>query len=464
MTMQKWKNKFIGDRDFYRMILTVAVPIMVQNGITNLVSLLDNLMIGGVGTNAISGVAIANQLMFVFFLMIFGATAGVGIFTAQYHGLGNVKGVRETFQFKMIANSLLVVAGIVFLYFKADFLIRLFLQGEGAPEDAAETLQIGINYTRILLIGQIPVGICQAYSGTLRDIGKTRVPMFASLIAILVNLTGNALLIYGMFGLPALGANGAAIATVISRYVELGVLAYYTATHSGECPFIVGAFRSLSLSVRMARKYAIKALPLVLNETFWALGNVVLNQSYSYRSLDAVAALNIQSTIWNLLGVAFLAMGEAVGIVVGQALGSGDISKARDHARKMIVFTVFLGIVFGLAMVVVAPFYPQFYKTEDVIKEMATSFIIVTGLFMPFGACMHASYFTIRSGGNTLITLLFDGCFMWLLSVPTAYCLSHFTKMPVLHMLLIIQSFDLIKCVVGLAMVRSGIWARNIVH
>ena len=464
MTMQKWKNKFIGDRDFYRMILTVAVPIMVQNGITNLVSLLDNLMIGGVGTNAISGVAIANQLMFVFFLMIFGATAGVGIFTAQYHGLGNVKGVRETFQFKLIANSLLVVAGIVFLYFKADFLIRLFLQGEGAPEDAAETLQIGINYTRILLIGQIPVGICQAYSGTLRDIGKTRVPMFASLIAILVNLTGNALLIYGMFGLPALGANGAAIATVISRYVELGVLAYYTATHSGECPFIVGAFRSLSLSARMARKYVIKALPLVLNETFWALGNVVLNQSYSYRSLDAVAALNIQSTIWNLLGVAFLAMGEAVGIVVGQALGSGDIPKARDHARKMIAFTVFLGFVFGLAMIAVAPFFPQFYNTKDIIKQMATSFIIVTGIFMPFGACMHASYFTIRSGGNTLITLLFDGCFMWLLSVPTAYCLSHFTKMPVLHMLLIIQSFDLIKCVVGLAMVRSGIWARNIVH
>ena len=463
MSMESGKRKYIGDKAFYKMVLTIAVPIMVQNGISNFVSLLDNLMIGRVGTNALSGVAIANQLMFVFFLLIFGATAGVGIFTAQYHGLGDVKGVRETFRFKLIANTILCLISILVFYLYSEVLISQFLKGEGTAEDAAETLQIGLKYMRIMLIGLLPVGLCQAYSGTLRDTGQTRVPMIASLVAIMVNLAGNALLIYGMFGLPALGASGAAIATVISRFVELGVLVVYTSTHKKEHPFIEGALRDFSIPGHQVKKYVLKSLPLMANETLWALGNTMMSQSYSYRSLDAVAALNIQSTIWNLLGVAFLAMGEAVGIVVGQILGSGDIEKARDHARKMIAFTIFCGLIFGMGMLVVAPYFPRLYKTSDAIKQMASSYIFITGIFMPFVACMHASYFTIRSGGNTVITLLFDSCFMWIVSVPAAYALSRYTQMSVFYMLLIIQILDLIKCLVGVAMVRSGIWAKNIV-
>ena len=463
MSMESGKRKYIGDKAFYKMVLTIAVPIMVQNGISNFVSLLDNLMIGRVGTNALSGVAIANQLMFVFFLLIFGATAGVGIFTAQYHGLGDVKGVRETFRFKLIANTILCLISILVFYLYSEVLISQFLKGEGTAEDAAETLQIGLKYMRIMLIGLLPVGLCQAYSGTLRDTGQTRVPMIASLVAIMVNLAGNALLIYGMFGLPALGASGAAIATVISRFVELGVLVVYTSTHKKEHPFIEGVLRDFSIPGHQVKKYVLKSLPLMANETLWALGNTMMSQSYSYRSLDAVAALNIQSTIWNLLGVAFLAMGEAVGIVVGQILGSGDIEKARDHARKMIAFTIFCGLIFGMGMLVVAPYFPRLYKTSDAIKQMASSYIFITGIFMPFVACMHASYFTIRSGGNTVITLLFDSCFMWIVSVPAAYALSRYTQMSVFYMLLIIQILDLIKCLVGVAMVRSGIWAKNIV-
>ena len=466
MTAKLQKSKYIGDKAFYKMVLTIAVPIMVQNGISNFVSLLDNLMIGRVGenaTNALSGVAIANQLMFVFFLLIFGATAGVGIFTAQYHGLGDVKGVRETFRFKLIANTILCMLSILVFYRYSEPLISLFLKGEGTPEDAAETLEIGLSYMHIMLAGLIPVGLCQAYSGTLRDTGQTRVPMIASLIAIMVNLTGNALLIYGLFGLPALGAAGAAIATVISRFVELGVLVVYTETHKEQHPFIVGAFTHFTVPGHMIKKYILRSLPLMANETLWALGNTVMSQSYSYRSLDAVAALNIQSTIWNLLGVAFLAMGEAVGIVVGQILGSGDMDKAKDTARKMIAFTVFCGVIFGVGMLVVAPFFPMLYNTTDTIREMASSFIFITGVFMPSVSCMHASYFTIRSGGNTLVTMLFDSVFVWAVSVPTAFVLSRFTQLSVFYMLLTIQILDLIKCVVGILLVRSGIWAKNIV-
>lgn len=454
----------IGSGNFYRKVLSIAIPMMVQNGLSNFVNLLDNLMIGRVGTNAISGVAIANQLLFVFYLIIFGATAGVGIFTAQFYGKGDIKGVRDSFRFKIVANTILASVCILLFAFFSPVLIGLFLQGEGSAEDAAGTLDIGVSYMRILLIGLIPIGLTQAYSGTLRDTGYTKVPMMASITAIIINLVGNALLIYGLFGLPALGADGAAIATVFSRFVELGVLAVYTGTHSSTHTFIVGAFRRFSVPSSLCSQFIIKSLPLMCNETLWSMGVTMINQCYSHRSLSAVAAINIESTIWNLMGVSFLAMGEAVGIIVGQILGTGDIDKAKDHAVKIRDFTVFCGLICGLLMVSVSPFFPKLYNVSADVKTLASTLILICGIFMPFIAFTHASYFTIRAGGNTLITFFFDSCFVWIINVPIAYCLSRYTDTPVYIMLLIIQATEIIKCIIGGAMVRSGIWARNIVQ
>ncbi|MCR4618198.1 MAG: MATE family efflux transporter [Lachnospiraceae bacterium] len=456
-------QKYIGDKKFYKMVLAIAVPIMVQNGVSNFVNLLDNLMIGRIGTNALSGVAIANQIMFVFYLLIFGAAAGVGIFTAQYYGMGDDEGVRYTFRFKILINVFLTVLSIIFFMVMAPTLIELFLKGEGSAQDAAETLKIGVDYMRLMMIGLIPVAITNAYAGTLRDIGQTKVPMIASIAAIFVNLIGNLLLIYGYLGLPALGAKGAAIATVISRFVELGVLAVYTGVNSEKYRFIIGAFKSFKVPAHLAGKFILKSLPLMANETLWALGQTTMNQCYSYRSLSAVAALNIESTIWNLLGVSFLAMGEAVGIIVGQILGSGDIDKAKDTARKMRAFTVAFGVAFGVIMLAVAPIFPKLYNTTDDVKSMATGFIMIYGALMPIYAYTHASYFTIRSGGNTLITFIFDSCFVWVLSVPTAFVLSRFTNLSVFYMILIVQSLELVKACIGGAMVLSGVWAKNIV-
>lgn len=445
------------------MVLAITIPMIVQNGLTNFVSLLDNLMIGRVGTNAISGVAIANQLMFVFWLLMFGATAGVGIFTAQYYGKGDVKGVRDTFRFKLIANvALAVVSGVVY-YLMAPTLVSLFLEGDGTPEDAAQTLEIGVSYINIIIVSLVPIALSYAYAGTLKDTGNTKVPMIATMAAILVNLVGNAILIYGLCGLPAMGADGAAIATVISRYVELLVLMIYTGTHSEKNPFIVGAFRSFRMPLSLVSQFVLKSLPLMANESLWALGMTMLNQCYSYRSLDAVAAVNIETTLWNLLTVAFIATGEAVGIVVGQKLGSGDIDTAKDYAVKMRDLTVFFGVVCGIIMMFLSPLFPRLYNITDEVSALSTTLIFISGIVMPLMAFTHASYFIIRSGGNTFITLVFDCGYTWLIVVPLAYCLSRYTGVSVPIMMFSVQLAEIIKCIIGEVMVRSGIWAKNIV-
>lgn len=451
------------DRSYIKKLLIIAIPIMIQNGISNFVNLLDNLMIGQVGTNALSGVAIANQLIFVFFLVIFGATAGVGIFTAQYKGKGDDEGIRYTFRFKIVFNTILSAVCVLFLFFASPFLINLFLQGEGDPADARETLEIGVNYMNIILISLIPIGLTQAYAGTLRDLGSTKVPMYSSLCAIFVNLVGNYILIYGHFGLPALGAEGAAIATVISRFVELSILVIYTGKHGDLFPFIRGAFKDFRIPRELVTKYFLKSLPLMANETLWSLGMTTINQCYSYRSLDAVAALNIDSTLWNLMGVAFIAMGEAVGIMMGHILGAGELADAKKKAYTMRRFTVLCGIIFGTIMVAISSVFPLLYNTSEYVRTLATGFIMISAVLMPFCSYTHASYFIMRSGGNTLITFIFDSVYTWVLVVTTAYVLSRFTNMDITLMFAIVRGLEIVKCVVAYFFVRSDVWVRNIV-
>ena len=457
------RKKYIGDKAFYKTVLGIAVPIMIQNAISNFVGLLDNLMIGRVGTNALSGVAIANQLIFIYYLLVFGAAAGIGIFTAQYHGVKDNDGIRYTFRMKLIVNSIITALSITILLLFSVPLISLYLRGEGSAADAADTLRIGRNYMNIMLVGLIPMAWTQAYAGTLRETGETKVPMFASFAAVFINLIGNYILIYGHLGLPAMGASGAALATVISRFIELAILMVYTGTHADVHPFIRGAFKNFRIPGNLISKFMIKSIPLMINEGLWSGGMAVLNQCYSYRSLSAVAAINIQNTLYNLMGVAFLTMGDAVGILVGQILGTGDMDKAKDHARKLTAFTVFCGLIFGLAMIGISPLFPQLYNTSDEIRHMAMQFIMISGILMPLNAYCHATYFIIRAGGRTGITMIFDSCFVWFISVPAAFIMSRFTSLDVTTMLIIIQSLEIIKCIIGGVMVKMGIWARNII-
>lgn len=458
-------QKFIGDRAFYRRALIVAVPIIIQNGITNFVSLLDNIMVGQVGTAQMSGVSIVNTLIFVFNLAIFGAASGAGIFTAQFYGSDDTEGVRHTFRFKVLVCTLLTVLGTaVFLGWGED-LIALYLRGEGSAEDIAVSLAHGKDYLILMLIGLLPFALATAYSSTLRETGQTIVPMAAGVAAVVVNLALNYVLIFGHLGAPAMGVNGAAIATVVSRFVELAIVAVWTHLHADRCAFIRGAYRSLYIPGKLLGTICVKGLPLLVNEVLWASGIAFLNQCYSMRGLDVVAALNIASTLSNLAGVVFMAMGNAVGIIIGQMLGSGaDAEEIRDADRKLIVVSILSCAVFGGLMAAFSGLFPRIYNTTDEVRTLATTMICISAAIMPFNAYTNAAYFTLRSGGQTLVTFLFDSCFVWLVLIPLAYVLSRMTAMPIIPLFAICQGTDLLKCAVGYYMIKKGTWIQNLVR
>lgn len=456
-------RKFIGDKAFYRRVLAIALPMIIQNGIATFVSLLDNIMIGQVGTVQMSGVSIVNQLIFVFNLCVFGATSGAGIFTAQFHGCKDTNGVRQTFRFKILAGAVISAVGIAIFLLFGQPLIQLYLKGEGDPADAAQMLAFGKEYLMVMLWGLPAFALSNAYAGTLRESGETVVPMAASSSAVFVNLALNWVLIFGHLGSPALGVQGAAIATVISRYVELLVVASWTHLHGEKMPFIQGAYRSFAISLPLFWQIIRKGMPLLINEALWSIGMVVLNQCYSTRGLDVVPALNISSTIYNLSGVVYMALGNAVGIIIGQMLGAGESEETvRSEDRKLIFTAVVSCLVFAVIMVSVSGLFPMLYNTTDQVRSLASKLICIAALFMPFNAYTHSTYFTLRSGGQAMVTFLFDSCFVWTFCVPLALALSRLTALPILWLYFICQSADLIKCVIGAFMIKRGKWIQNL--
>ena len=458
-----FKKKFIGDKAFYSMVLALAVPVMIQNGITNFVGLLDNIMVGQVGTEQMSGVAIANQLVFVFNLCIFGGVSGAGIFGAQFFGKGDSDGVRDILRIKLwLALVLSVAAGVVFTFW-SEPLISLFLHEGSESGDLAATLLYGKQYLSLMRLLLVPFALVQAYASTLRETGETKLPMQAGVVAVLVNLVFNYLLIYGKLGFPVLGVQGAAIATILSRIVEAAIVIAWTHRNRERNPFAVGLYRTLRVPSALLGQVAVKGSPLLVNEALWSMAMTTLAQCYSLRGLAVVAAVNITSTITNLFNIVFMSLGSSIGIIVGNLLGAGRMREARDADNKLIAFSVASCLLVGAIMAVVAPLFPRLYNTTDEVRRLAESMILISAAIMPFHAFTHATYFTLRSGGKTFVTFLFDSVFVWAVNVPIAFVLSRFTGLPILPLFAVCQSIEILKSFIGYFFVRSDVWMQNIV-
>lgn len=457
-------RKLIGDKAFYKMVCTMALPLIFQNFITNFVSFLDNIMVGQIGTEQMSGVAIIGNMIFVFYLALFGGYAGAGIFSAQYYGKGDHKSVGDTMRYKLYLG-IIVTAVALFLFTAFDEpLIRLFLSNSGDNVGDIEiTLMHARQYLKIMLIGMLPYAISQVYATTLRETGNTLLPMTAGIVAVLTNLVFNYILIFGHFGAKAMGVAGAAIATVISRFIELAILLFATHLRSEKHQFIEGFYRKATIPVALVKQITIKGMPLLFNEIMWSMGTTALVQSYSTRGLMVVAAFNISTTVSNLFNIVFLALGSAISIIVGPLLGAGKIEEARDTDRKMIALSVASCFVIGVMFIFVAPYVPLIYKTEESVRTLAKYLMIASATSMPLHAFNHACYFTLRSGGKTLITTLFDSVFSWVVLIPLAYVLTRFTAINIVAVYVIILYAEILKSGIGFVMVKNGAWAKNMV-
>ena len=460
---EKIKKKYIGDRVFYKVAFTIMLPILLQSAITNFVNMLDNIMIGQVGTLEMSAVSIVNQLTFIFNLVIFGSLSGASIFGAQYYGQGNYDGMKQSFQFKLITAFIVSIIGIFILYIFAVPLTSLYMNKDtNTISDINTTLTHATSYIKYIVIGLLPFAISQCISSTIRESGETFVPMISAFIAITVNLIFNYLLIFGQFGFPKLGTDGAAIATTLSRFVELIFLIFAAKKINKKLPIFTKLF-PLKVEASLAKKIISKGAPLAANEFFWSFGVAAINQSYSTRGLNVVAANNISSTIFGLFFIVCMSLGQTIAILVGQKLGADEFEEAVDTNRKLTFLAFALCIFLGIIMIIISPYFPKLYNVNDEVKAIATAIIAIDGILLPIGSLYNSSYYTLRSGGKALLTSLFDSGLTCLLALPIAFILSRYTTIPLIPLYAIVRSLDIVKGLIGLLLVKKRVWINRLV-
>ena len=376
---------------------------------------------------------------------------------AQFYGKKNKEGVENCFRIKLIIGIIITLLAIFLFYTFGQQLISLYLNDN--PTDSLKTLNYGMDYLKIMLIGLIPFVITQVYSSSLRETGNTILPMSASVVAVIVNFCINYILIFGHFGFPQLGVTGAAIGTVVSRVVEMSIniVGGYRNTYLKEAMVLKKV--PLSLTKEMLKR----GLPLLCNEILWSISIALISQSYSTRGIIAVAAINITTTVTNFFMIVCYAIGNSISIVVGQQLGAGEIEKAKDYDLKMLFMNFVMCLAIGIVLFNVSSLIPQIYNTSLEVKALASQLLKIAACMLPIISIYYSSYFTMRAGGKTFLTFLFDSGYTFVFTFMSALLLTRLTSLPILTIYLLVQCVDIPKATLGLVLVRKGIWVHNIV-
>lgn len=452
------------NKELYQKTLKLAIPIMIQNGITNMVGLVDNVMVGSLGTESMTAVSIVGQLFFVFNLAIFGGFSGPGIYGAQFYGKGNYEGLKHTFHLKIMIGLFCLICGIMTFHFGGEALINLYLRGEGTALDVGMTMQYAKQYLAIMIFNLLPFIITQLYASSLRETGESFTPMIAGIVSVIVDVILNYILIYGKFGAPNLGVRGAAIATVVARLFEMSIVIVWAHMNTRKYVFLQGMYKSIFVPKELAGAIMRKSLPIFFNEFMWAGGVASLTQCYSIRGLEIVAGMNISNAICNLLNVVFVALGNAVGVIIGHTLGESKFEQAKKDSSALMRFSTVICLGLTVILIAISGFFPELYQTSEEVRYLGQTFIIITACFFPIQGLLNSLYFTIRSGGKTLVTFFFDSVFSWVVSVPVAYILCFHTELPIVTIYVIVQACDMIKVVIGLILIKKGVWITNLVE
>ncbi|MDD4194404.1 MAG: MATE family efflux transporter [Acholeplasmataceae bacterium] len=444
---------FIGDRQFYKTLFQVAAPLVLQQLITTSVQLVDNVMVGRLGESSIGAVSVINQLYFIVILVTFGAYAGAGIFTSQFFGSGDHDKLKQTIRFKLITGALIALIALIIFTVFGENLIRLFTKNP-------ETIKQGLAYLKIARWSAFPWVISVAISNTFREMSITKPLLYISIVAIITNTLLNFLLIFGLLGFPALGVTGAAIATFISRFVELGLMIVLLIKKGSI--FNTKMTQMLHIQPKLLKSMIIMSIPLTLNELLWSTGQTAFLHAYSTRGDSALAALNISGAISQLVFVTFGGIATAVAVLVGNTLGKNALDEAKDNARKLIAFSVFFAAIAGLILFILSFFILNIYDVAETTKDIARFNIRINALFIPVYSFNVALFFTLRSGGDTKSTFMIDSGYMWVVAVPIAMVLAYLTDLKVTMMFLLIQSLDLPKMFFGLSRFRKEHWVKNL--
>ena len=454
--MTKMENlETIKNRDLFSMMGKVALPIALQSLIGSSLSFIDNLMVGSLGELELNAVGVSVQVFFIYWMLLFGFTGGMGTFISQFYGVMDFKNIRKTTGFALSA-----AAGVSLLFFVAGFffpeyILRIFTK-------YPEVIKAGVGYIRICSFTFLFLAVTQPFTVALRATQQSALPLVASVIAFATNTFLNWVFIFGKLGAPALGVEGAALATAIARLLEMLIILFEVFVLRNK---IAGHFREFfSYSRELAARIIRNALPTTANETLWGIGTSMYVAAFARIGISEGAAVQACNTINNMFALAAFSIGDAVLILVGQKLGEGKTELAYSMSRKMIRMGLVVGVLFGAGVIIAGEPLLSLFSFSEQGAAYAFRILIVYGatMWLTLYNAIHVTG-TLRCGGDTKFAMFTETGTVWLIGVPLAFITSLYLHMPIYLAVLAVKVEEVVKAIFLTKRYCSCKWLRNVI-
>ncbi len=451
--MKRTLSKLIGSKQFYITAITIALPIMAQSFVTSFVNLIDNVMISSQGATALTAVTVANKYYMILNAALMGIGGSGSIFISQFFGADNKKNCQKIFN--MVLSFALII-GAIFMFaisFFSHEILSLFTQTDSIISSATQY----INYIKF---SYIPFALSFVIMTSLRAVGINNIQLKVGITTVLTNTLLNYTLIYGNFGLPAMGVEGAAIATLIARVLEMAV--YFIILVRSRHFFKLEITSIFKYDFALFKTLTVKALPLITNEVFYSIGYTVIFASYMKINETLIAGISAADTVINIAYIIFGGLSSAVAILIGKKLGAGEIKEAKENATKLTAFGAMVGIGMGLILFLIAPLIPNIFNLGEEVNQTIVEIIRIKSVLIWVFVINVCVFFTLRAGGDMLSTLILDCGVLWGMTVVAALLLSNFTTLPLTTVYFIVEAIEIIKLILAIYFFRRGRWAKNL--
>jgi putative MATE family efflux protein len=447
---------FLKDRAFLREMLTIALPISLQQLINASLNMIDVVMVGQLGETSIAAIGLANQVFFVMILLLFGTTSGMSIFTAQFWGKQEIEPIR-----KVLGMSVLVSSMIAFLFsVSAVFAPHVLL---GFYTNDKEVIEIGSQYLRIVALSYIPVAIATAYSAVLRSIQLIRIAVIASATALLFKTILGYILIFGHFGFPALGVRGAAIGTASGWILELILL--FILIYTQKTPLATSLSQMFSFEIPFFARVLKTTSPAIANELFWSVGITTYNAIYARIGTDAIAAVQVNATIEELAFVVFIGLGNACGVMVGNRIGAKRADEAYETVRRIAILSILSAWLVGLGVFLSRNWVVGLYDLSPSGEfNVRTLMLVMSGVLWIRMFNFITFVGALRAGGDTRFALFMEILSIWGIGVPVAYLGAFILGLPVYYVYLMVMLEEIVKAFVSIWRIRSKKWIHDLVN
>lgn len=445
---------FYSDRDYFRLLVKIAIPIAIQNAVSSSLNMVGSLMIGQKGEVAVASVGLAGQVFFLLNLLLFGIGSGAAMFTAQLWGKRDIPEIRRVLALALTLGFIAASVFFVLSRYYPELILGIY------STDPAVILE-GSRYLSIFAWSFFFFAVTFSYALTLRSVGEVKAPVIISISALTLNVVLTYGFVFGKFGLPELGVPGAAAALVIARAAECFAIVGYT--YISKSPAAATMHDFLRVDFQFIGKVLVPVLPIIANEFLWSMGITTYYVIYARMGTDSIAAMNIVSTIDQLALVILFGLTSATSVIVGNQIGAGNLDKAYLYGGRSLGLGAGIGVIIGILVVVLSPAILSLYKVNPEVIELAQKTLIIASCFIWLRS-MNAINIVgnLRAGGDTTYSLVLDGLIIWVLGVPMAYFAAFVLELPVYLVYLFVMSEELAKWILGLGRFLSRKWIHNL--